>query len=364
MDATADDPGRCADLGFDLDVSAIRAAMLPFLPGLPLLTDPAFTAPPPSRGWLPVATFWWRDQLCMRWSWFGAKRLRDPFFGGSAQRSLFQPFNRFFPVLTTMADLGPWLESHPGLAPNGFIFHMSRCGSTLVSQMLATPAGNIAISEAAPIDDVLRAAQIQPALSEDAQARWLTWMVEALGQPRNGEHNYFIKLDCWHTAWLPLFRRAFPAVPWIFLYRDPVEVLVSHRIMPGALAVPGIPGQDLFGLDHLFQPDDLDGHIARFLAAVCAPVARDHARYGGLLVNYRELPGAMNTRILPHFGIAASTDDQIEMDIAARYDAKMPGSTFAPDEAVKQQAATEAVRTAADRYLGDVYRRLERDRLR
>jgi hypothetical protein len=153
-------------------------------------------------------------------------------------------------------------------------------------------------------------------------------------------------------------------VPWIFLYRDPVEVLVSHRIMPGALAMPGIPGQDLFGLDHLFEPDDLDGHVARFLAAVCEPVARDHARYGGLLVNYRELPGAMNTRILPHFGIVVSADDQIEMDTASRFDAKKPGSAFTSDEATKQKAATDAVRAAADLYLGDVYRRLEHDRPR
>jgi hypothetical protein len=53
-------------------------------------------------------------------------------------------------------------------------------------------------------------------------------MVAALGQARAGETRLFLKLDCWHMRDLPLFRRAFPNTPWVFLYRDPVEVLVSH----------------------------------------------------------------------------------------------------------------------------------------
>ena len=43
---------------------------------------------------------------------------------------------------------------------------------------------------------------------------------------------------------------------------------------------------------------------------------------------------------------------------AARYDAKAPGYEFEPDSG-KQQAATPTARAAADRWLGDLYRRLE-----
>src|SRR2546430_2644461 len=133
--------------------------------------------------------------------------------------------------------------ARPPVRPSGFIFHMSRCGSTLLTQMLAALAHNIVISEASPIDAVVRAPHVRPALSDDQHALWLRWMIGALGQPRSGnERHYFIKLDCWHTLALPLFRRAFPDVPWGFLYRDPVEVLVSQLRMPGPQIIPRMLG--------------------------------------------------------------------------------------------------------------------------
>ena len=47
-------------------------------------------------------------------------------------------------------------ELPPGLPIAGFIFHMSRCGSTLVSQALAAFESNIVLAEAAPIRSVLQ----------------------------------------------------------------------------------------------------------------------------------------------------------------------------------------------------------------
>ncbi len=72
------------------------------------------------------------------------------------------------------------------------------------------------------------------------ESSWLRGMLSALGQRRNGdEKKFFVKFDSWHTINLPLIRRAFPDVPWIFLYRDPLEVMVS-QLRQGALnTVPG-----------------------------------------------------------------------------------------------------------------------------
>jgi hypothetical protein len=36
--------------------------------------------------------------------------------------------------------------------PDGFVFHMSRCGSTLVAQMLAVVPDHVVVSEAEPLD--------------------------------------------------------------------------------------------------------------------------------------------------------------------------------------------------------------------
>jgi hypothetical protein len=293
------------------------------------------------------------------WSHLGDRPLREPFFEGDVRRSLMRPFNQLFRIATPIARLADRSRANPGLMPSGFIFHMSRCGSTLVTRMLAALAENIVISEASPIDTVVQARCARPDLTLDEQARWLRWMVGALATPRAGERYAFIKLDCWHTLALPLFRQAFPDVPWVFLYRDPVEVLVSQLAMPGAQMIPGMLGPDLCGLAPDYDPNRPEDYYARVLAEVCQPVLRHCSAGQALLINYRELPEAVWTAILPHFGIAVSEGDRADMTAAARNDAKVPDLEFAGDSRSKQQAATAATRAAADKWLGDIYAELE-----
>ncbi|MEA2904170.1 MAG: hypothetical protein QOI12_1557 [Alphaproteobacteria bacterium] len=353
------------DCGLPLGPEDVRSAMRGRLPGMGELAESRTSETPlPPKGWLPIGTSWQQAELYVQWAYFGEQRLREPFFEGSVQRRLFKPFNRLFRYSTPVAKLAGWLQAHPSLRPAGFIFHMSRCGSTLVSQMLAALAQNVVISEASPIDAVVRARHVRPDLSNEQHDLWLAWMIGALGQPRSGdERRYFIKLDCWHTLALPLFRRAFPEVPWVFMYRDPVEVLVSQLRMPGLQMIQGALGPDLFGItpsDGWLKPED---YCARVLARICEPVLQHYAGGAAMLVNYHQLPQALWTTIMPHFGVQCSDGDRIAMSAAARYDAKTPTFEFTPDVHGKQQEATAAVRTIADQRLGELYRRLEALRL-
>jgi uncharacterized protein with LGFP repeats len=95
------------------------------------------------------------------------------------------------------------------------------------------------------------------------------------------------------------------------------------------------------------------------LNAICDAAADGYGEGGGLLVNYRELPGAMGTKILPHFGVACAAHEHDIMLRTARQDAKAPFTAFAGDSEIKQRQASEAVRAQAERHLGAVYRRLE-----
>ena len=79
----------------------------------------------------------------------------------------------------------------------------------------------------------------------------------------------------------------------------------------------------------------------------------------GLLVNYRELPSAVWTTILPHLGVSCSEEDRALMMQAARYDAKSPYFEFAADSHDKQEKATDAIRAAAAARLAGSYGRLE-----
>lgn len=182
--------------------------------------------------------------------------------------------------------------------------------------------------------------------------------VAAYGRQRSDESRYFLKLDCWHALALPLFRRAFPATPWIFLYRDPVEVLVSHVRQRGSQMVPDITPPQLYGIDDHAGPPD-ENYCARVLSVICDAAAAQLNDTSGLAINYRELPGALSRRILPHFGVRFSAAEHALMTEAARHDAKAPHFEFAGDSAAKQHAAKPALRTLAENHLAVVYRRLE-----
>ena len=101
--------------------------------------------------------------------------------------------------------------------PAGFIFHMSRCGSTLVAQMLAALPENRVLSEPTAINAVIRAALLDARIPRATLVDWLRTVVGLLGCPLEGESRYFVKLDCWHVLALPLIVEAFPETPWIFL---------------------------------------------------------------------------------------------------------------------------------------------------
>ena len=310
-------------------------------------------------GWVPVQIKWQQPRPIVEWCYVGARALTEPFFDQTIQKLMLQPFNLLFRQRTPIETLRARHETKPGLQPTGFIFHMSRCGSTLVSQMLAALPRTVVISEASPIDSVLRAHFRVRDLTGDEQIDWLRWTVSALGQQRRGdEKQFFIKLDCWNTIILPLIHRAFPNVPWIFLYRNPVEVIVSQLRRRGAHMVPGVIEPSLFGMenDAIFQMQP-EEYCAKALAKICEAALL--YQEGGLFVNYKQLPEAMFTSIPTFFGIEYSEADVETLNRVARHDAKNPSLTFTNDTDAKNRGATDRVRGLADEWVVPIYERFE-----
>lgn len=343
-----------AALGIDLSEMVLRQAARPD----PLSIDRFIPRPPngnvwPSPQWLPIHVSTLGNQPVIDWAYFGDAPLTEPFLEDSIRRVMRRPFNRLFIYRMTLEDFLADAPHHESLTPDGFILHMSRCGSTLIAQMLAAMPGNIVISEAAPIDAVIQFIRTAP-----SSAGLLPAIIAAYGRPRSGDQSrYFLKLDCWHTLALPLLRRLYPETPWIFLYRDPVEVLVSHMRQRGAQMVPTITPPALYGIACHTGHADAD-YCARVLAVICEAAA-SNLKDGGMAINYRDLRGALAGRILPHFGWTPTGDDLARMTSAARQDAKAPHFAFTDDRADKQAAATESLRETVEKHLGAVYRRLE-----
>ncbi len=133
------------------------------------------------------------------------------------------------------------LLDHPGLVaaprkPRGFILHMSRCGSTLLGKVLARADGIGIIN--------------QPSVLQHGFWSWITgsWQSRSNWRPESNalnlvrfrnlvnllcrqrldsEHDIFIKFISWNSLYVDFIHAAFPDVPTLFLYRDPVEVIAS-----------------------------------------------------------------------------------------------------------------------------------------
>lgn len=295
----------------------------------------------------------------VEWRHLNGLRFKAPFFEQTIQQAIQNPFSLLFRDQTTMEELCELVEHQPGLPPTGFIFHMSRCGSTLVSQMLAALDSSIVISEAPPIDQVLRAEFQNGVVDELTRVRWLRAVISALGQRRtNCERHLIVKFDSWHVLQLPLIVKAFPNVPWIFLYRDPVEVMVSQYRQCGAQMMPGVIAPHWLNMQNT-NFTSLEDYCAQVLANFCSAAATHRDIGRGRMVHYRELPEAVTDSLVKFFGIECSDEDRSLMQHAARFNAKTPSLNFESDSAAKLREATDQIRELAQRWIAGPYEKLE-----
>lgn len=314
------------------------------------------------RDWLPIRVWRDADAWSVDWCHFGHRPLREPFFCDSVELALRRPFNLAFRQNTGMDALLEWQQRSPGLPPTAFILHASRCGSTLMAQMLARLDSHVVLSEPPPLDALLRAHHHDPAAAAWQPAR-IRALLSALAQSRQGgERALVVKLDAWNIFELPLLRRCFPATPWIFLYRDPLEIAISQLHSPGRHMVPGLIGASPLDMPagqaaSLSRPE----FIARTLGSVLAAGFDHCANHGGLAVNYTELPQAVGGRLAGVLGLDAS--DAIIAQAGLHEHAKRRGELFEPDLERKRQAADDATRTQVDRWAQAPYLALEKLRM-
>ncbi|MBD2839316.1 sulfotransferase family protein [Pseudomonas sp. JM0905a] len=311
-------------------------------------------------GWLPIRTWQHEGAWRVDWCWFGEQRLTRPFFRDDVDQALRLPFNQAFRRETSLQSLLDWQAASPGLAPAAFIFHASRCGSTLIAQMLACLDSHVVLSEPPPLDSLLRG-HYQDALVGCAQEAGVVAMLSALGQaPTPSAKHLVVKLDAWNLFELPILRRCFPDTPWVFLYRDPLEIAASHLLMPGMHMIPG-----QLGVSPLNETGEAtvprEDYIARRLGRLLEQAAVMCREYGGLALNYSELPHAVVGRLREPLRLAP---DQLDVVMAAsRQNAKRPGETFAADAKRKRDSAPAALCDAVSRWAEGPYRALEALRL-
>jgi hypothetical protein len=311
------------------------------------------------QGWTPIAVERAGGPSAIRWCFTDGVEFADPFFEQTIDRCLRDPFRLLFWRDTGFDALAELASVSPGLRPTGFIFHMSRCGSTLLAQLLARLPAVLVMSEPPTVDGVLRSG-----VGDRERVDRLRWMISALGQPRRVEQaSFVVKLDAWSILDFALIRTAFPDAVCVFVYRDPLEVLVSQLARRGYHTIPGTLPPAWFGLSAgEMESMSPEHYCAAVLAALCESALRA-ARAGELtLIPYRSLPGAVADIVAPLFGIDVGSSERALFAAVAELDAKNPVIPFVADGVEKRRRASAAARAAVDARLGAVYDSLESQR--
>jgi hypothetical protein len=103
--------------------------------------------------WTPVRSDFSGPAPAVDWADLSAERFAEPFFDQTVANWASGPRARRL-VRTGLEALAA-LDSEPSLEPAGMIFHLSRCGSTLVSRLLGTLPGVVVVAEPAPLNALL-----------------------------------------------------------------------------------------------------------------------------------------------------------------------------------------------------------------
>jgi hypothetical protein len=318
--------------------------------------------------WIPARCDLAQVRSTITWMNFAGRSFDDPFFDETIRR--LQQSEQY------QSDLShrPPLEAGESLEPIAFIFHMSRCGSTLFANCLRALDDAIVISEAQPCNAALTPYAegvwpFDPAEWASERDRLLRSFVTCLGQRLKGsERRLFIKFTSWNSVRLEIVRALWPATPWIFLSRDPLEVMVSNlESRTGWMLLHESPAQAqaLFGWrdadPRAMSPEE---YCARVLGQFCWTVKRFETPRD-VVVDYRDLNLGTVCRVLGILNIEPTAEEVARMAAQFGIYAKhsLTPRKFENDTTHKRDRATEYQREMASWWARPAYELLQSGRM-
>ena len=191
------------------------------------------------ENWVPYKLTSGEDRLQCEWMYTGDKEFTEPFFDETISKCR-QLYCRDRKSVSSVDILSQWSNEIESVPPSAFIFHVSRCGSTLASQLLALDRGNIILSEVPFFDALLR---------KSIAGESLKAAISFYAPVKKDRRRLFIKTDSWHVFFYKQIRNLYPATPFVLLYRRPDEVMRSQQKRRGMHAVPGLIESSLFGFE-------------------------------------------------------------------------------------------------------------------
>lgn len=253
--------------------------------------------------------------------------------------------------------------------PSGFIFHISRCGSTLFAKALARSAKHLMINQGGPLQRGFWASSTNdwrhPLPATADRLKMFRHIVLAMARRRiDSQQTCFVKFISWNVLYVDFIRRAFPEIPCMFLYRNPVEVMASvFKETTAALLAKGTrEGSFLSGRNHadtasMSGIDYLTKCYANYFRAALSAEGADMT-----YLNYHHLQAKNFSAILRHaFGYEPSTNELDLMRTQFEHHAKddTDRTRFTDDRAIKQATISHDDRRIVERELSGLFEQIE-----
>lgn len=297
--------------------------------------------------------------------------------------------------------------------PTAVIFHQSHAGSTLTGSILAVsdPQHAHVYSQAPAADVALTAcdgggdSDVHRHCDDGAQEKLIQdvfYLMGRMNRPTHPQH-VFYNVGAQSVRSIDKFRRALPTVPWIFLFRNSVEVMASQMqgydssSSSSSLLLPtddkSVPSclRDRYNqwqhptlvqvvashnrtVSSLTAEEYCAAHLASLAQSaitenqVTSSIWADH-----LFVNYNDLPFILWDRIIPKLNYMTQP---ISLRIDVMHDtsryyftgeanaAPRLGQLWQEDNGRKQAAATDAMKNAAHVFMDPLYAQMDAIRVR
>jgi len=284
------------------------------------------------QNWIPSKLIFEKDIHLCRWLYTKNQPFTDPFFGETVMKCLPFPENsKQFKCTTSVEMIAEWAQHIDAVYPTAFIFHVSRCGSTLVSQALGMNSENISLSEVALFDELLKLPMNEHNTDDKKTNELLAGAITFYGARRTfQEKRLFIKTDSWHLFFYEQLRALYPNTPFIILYRTPDEVLKSNSRKKGMQGNPEFVPPSLFGFNEtqgaFMHPDQYMALVLEKYFCNIIEIATNDG--SNLLLNYNEGLSVMMQKIAAFTGMELSPAEEMRIAERSAFDAKNPAEKF------------------------------------
>jgi len=300
------------------------------------------------HNWLPSRLFEKDRALFLEWIYLCDVRFDMPFFDESlakcrtqnSMKGSDQKKNK----ITSIDFFSEVAQTVDAVEPSLFIFHTSRCGSTLATQVLSIDSHNIVFPEYIIVDSILRSSINEKPVSEEKRKEWLKNLIKIMGQKRfPTEKRLIIKLDSWHFCYYNLLRELYPKVPFAILCREPEAILRSNSKQWGMQFLPEFVSPSTFGIEidtsSAFSLNGYANQVLQSMYASIQTIARTDSN--SLFLDYCNGVAENLRRLTEILHIDHSFLQREDVRERMKFHSKRPETNFTQEEHQNQRFAYE-----------------------